>query len=84
MRFIHYMAWCAHQVAEDGHSRVAPDFGTREYWLRELGDLDQQLERIRSAAQRVVGIHVPDRGRRRDRQGERDGDQDRGEETLRP
>ena len=28
MRFIHYMAWCAHQVAEDGHSRVAPDFGT--------------------------------------------------------
>jgi Ser/Thr protein kinase RdoA (MazF antagonist) len=52
MRFIHYMAWCAHQVAEDGHSRVAPDFGTREYWLRELGDLDTQLERIRSAAQR--------------------------------
>ena len=52
MRFIHYMAWCAHQVAEDGHSRVAPDFGTRDYWLRELGDLDTQLERIRSAAQR--------------------------------
>jgi Ser/Thr protein kinase RdoA (MazF antagonist) len=49
MRFIHYMAWCAHQVAEDGHSRVAPDFGTRDYWLRELGDLDKQLERIRSA-----------------------------------
>jgi Ser/Thr protein kinase RdoA (MazF antagonist) len=52
MRFIHYMAWCAHQVAEDGHSRVAPDFGTRDYWLRELGDLDKQLERIRSAARR--------------------------------
>ena len=49
MRFIHYMAWCAHQVAEDGHSRVAPDFGTRDYWLRELGDLATQLERIRAA-----------------------------------
>jgi Ser/Thr protein kinase RdoA (MazF antagonist) len=52
MRFIHYMAWCAHQVAEDGHSRVAPDFGTRDYWLRELGDLATQLERIRSASGR--------------------------------
>ena len=52
MRFIHYMAWCAHQVAEDGHSRVAPDFGTRDYWLRELGDLATQLERIRSAGDR--------------------------------
>jgi Ser/Thr protein kinase RdoA (MazF antagonist) len=49
MRFIHYMAWCAHQVAEDGHSRVAPDFGTRDYWLRELGDLAAQMERIRAA-----------------------------------
>jgi Ser/Thr protein kinase RdoA (MazF antagonist) len=52
MRFIHYMAWCAHQVAEDGHSRVAPDFGTRDYWLRELGDLATQMERIRLALRR--------------------------------
>jgi len=52
MRFIHYMAWCAHQVAEDGHSRVAPDFGTRDYWLRELGDLSTQMERIRVALRR--------------------------------
>ncbi len=49
MRFIHYMAWCAHQVAEDGLSRVAPDFGSRDYWLRELADLATQLERIRAA-----------------------------------
>ena len=49
MRFIHYMAWCAHQVAEDGHSRVAPDFGSNDYWLRELRDLAEQLERIRAA-----------------------------------
>ena len=49
MRFIHYMAWCAHQVAEDGHSRVAPDFGSNDYWLRELRDLAEQMERIRAA-----------------------------------
>jgi Ser/Thr protein kinase RdoA (MazF antagonist) len=52
MRFIHYMAWCAHQVAEDGHSRVAPDFGTHDYWLRELGDLADQMERIRATLRR--------------------------------
>ncbi len=48
MRYIHYMAWCAYQVAEEGLSRVAPDFGAREYWQRELRDLADQLERIRT------------------------------------
>ena len=58
MRFIHYMAWCAHQVVEDGHSRVAPDFGTRAYWEREMSDLEQQMERVR-AAQRRDGDDQP-------------------------
>ncbi|MBW6520641.1 MAG: serine/threonine protein kinase [Desulfoarculaceae bacterium] len=49
MRYIHYIAWCAHQFSEDGESRVAPNFGTREYWRQELGDLADQLERIRQA-----------------------------------
>ncbi len=52
MRFIHYVAWLAHQVADDGPSRVSPDFGTRGYWLREMTDLERQLERIRAAAHR--------------------------------
>jgi Ser/Thr protein kinase RdoA (MazF antagonist) len=55
MRFIHYMAWCARQVAEDGRSLVAPDFGTRNYWLQELGDLASQMERIREALRRDTG-----------------------------
>jgi len=49
MRYIHYIAWCAHQVAEDGNSRVAPNFGSREYWQQEMGDLADQLERIRTS-----------------------------------
>ncbi|MDF1614074.1 serine/threonine protein kinase [Desulfurivibrio dismutans] len=49
MRYIHYMAWCAYQVAEEGLSRVAPDFGTRDYWQRELRDLAEQLARIKAA-----------------------------------
>ena len=47
MRYIHYTAWCAHQVAEDGESRVAEDFGSHAYWQAEINDLADQLERIR-------------------------------------
>ncbi len=51
MRYIHYIAWCAHQFNEDGESRVAPNFGSRDYWQQEMGDLADQLERIRKAPQ---------------------------------
>ena len=47
MRFIHYITWCGYQVAVDGHTRVIPDFGTDEYWQREIDDLYDQLDRIR-------------------------------------
>jgi len=46
MRFIHYSAWCAHQVVEDGATAVVPDFGSRTYWQVEIDDLHDQLERI--------------------------------------
>ena len=51
MRFIHYTAWCAHQVTEDGESRVIEDFGSHAYWQTEINDLADQLERIRSGSQ---------------------------------
>lgn len=47
MRFVHYMAWCGFQVEADGMTRVMEDFGTEGYWIKELGDLEDQLERIR-------------------------------------
>ena len=50
MRYIHYTAWCAHQVVEDGESRVVEDFGSRAYWQIEINDLADQLERIRSGS----------------------------------
>ncbi len=46
MRYIHYMAWCTHQVVEDGETLAVPDFGTRTYWQTEFGELEDQLERI--------------------------------------
>lgn len=53
MRFIHYISWCARQVAEDGESRAAPEFGSRTYWQQELDDLADQLAEIRRAPERV-------------------------------
>lgn len=49
MRFIHYMAWCAHQVEEDGETRAIDGFGSREYWQQEIADLLDQGERIADA-----------------------------------
>ena len=49
MRYIHYMAWCAHQVSDDGDTRAIDDFGSTEYWQREIKDLYDQLEEIRRA-----------------------------------
>jgi Ser/Thr protein kinase RdoA (MazF antagonist) len=46
MRYIHYTAWCAHQFAEDGETRVDADFGSRQYWQTEMDDLEDQLDRI--------------------------------------
>ena len=49
MRYIHYSAWCAHQVIEDGATQVIADFGSRTYWQAEIGDLVEQLDRIRNS-----------------------------------
>lgn len=46
MRFIHYMAWCAHQVEEDGMTRAIDGFGSWEYWQKEIADLHDQRNRI--------------------------------------
>jgi len=46
MRYIHYTAWCAYQFAEDGETRVDEEFGSRQYWHNEMGDLEDQLVRI--------------------------------------
>lgn len=46
MRYIHYIAWCAHQIADGGFTRLAPEWGTRKYWLSEISDLREQMEHI--------------------------------------
>jgi len=56
MRYIHYSAWCAHQVISDGATSVIPDFGSRPYWQTEIDDLVDQLDRIREGGRPVGNI----------------------------
>ena len=47
MRYIHFTAWCAHQVADGGFLNLAPGWGTNEYWQTEINDLAKQITRIK-------------------------------------
>ncbi len=49
MRYLHYMAWCTHQVLEDGKTLAMEGFGTPQYWQTEIKELADQLIRIRKA-----------------------------------
>ncbi len=56
MRYVHYMAWCIHQVVEDGETRVMDNFGTPEYWLQEINDLRDQLITIRKPGRQMGNV----------------------------
>jgi Ser/Thr protein kinase RdoA (MazF antagonist) len=47
MRFLHYISWLTHQFLADGSAPLVPGFGLKEYWMVEISDLQDQLERIR-------------------------------------
>ncbi|MDA0989195.1 MAG: serine/threonine protein kinase [Verrucomicrobia bacterium] len=49
MRFIHYTAWCARQVADGGFTRLAPDWGSPSFWQQEIRDLERQMDEIDDA-----------------------------------
>lgn len=46
MRYIHYLAWCGYQVVEDGRTLIISDYGSLPFWQQEIGELEDQIERI--------------------------------------
>lgn len=46
MRYIHFTAWCIHQAADGGFSRLAPDWGTSGFWRQEIHELEKQQQEI--------------------------------------
>ncbi len=49
MRYIHYTAWCARQQADGGFARLAPGWGSAEFWRQEMADLATQRQEIETA-----------------------------------
>ncbi len=48
MRYIHFIAWCAHQAYDVNASQnLVPGWGSENYWLQEIQDLQTQVARIR-------------------------------------
>ncbi len=48
MRIIYFLAWCARQVNDLQFGRHFPDWGTSNFWRREIADLEKQLSVIDS------------------------------------
>ncbi len=48
MRYIHFCAWCGHQVRDGRFIQNNPNWGTAGYWREEIGDLQKQLGEIRT------------------------------------
>jgi Ser/Thr protein kinase RdoA (MazF antagonist) len=43
LRMIHFTAWIAHRHADQAFQRAFPNFGTAQYWEKELFDLREQI-----------------------------------------
>ncbi len=46
MRIIYFTAWCAMQIADVGHTRLDPNWGTPGFWRTAIRDLGEQRARI--------------------------------------
>lgn len=50
LRFIHYSTWIARRSNDPSFKRTFSEFGTVQYWQREIQDLREQIARIDLAA----------------------------------
>lgn len=47
MRYIHFIAWCAHQAHDiTASGNLVPDWGSDTYWRQEINDIQTQINRI--------------------------------------
>jgi Ser/Thr protein kinase RdoA (MazF antagonist) len=50
LRIIHFSAWIGHRFKDEAFKRAFPDFGTHQYWEKEIFDLNTQLQYIKDDA----------------------------------
>jgi Ser/Thr protein kinase RdoA (MazF antagonist) len=50
LRIIHFSAWIGHRYKDESFKRAFPNFGTHQYWEKEVFDLNTQLQFIKDDA----------------------------------
>ena len=55
MRMMHFLSWCAVQSDDLGFRAQYPDWGSREFWIRETADFRIQLDNIRRSLETKEG-----------------------------
>ena len=53
MRYLHYAAWCARQKADGGRGLLTADWGSVDFWRRELADLQRQAQDVEDGLNRA-------------------------------
>jgi len=48
MRMVYFLAWCARQRFDNGFRRQFPDWGSSQFWVKEIEDFRQQSDVLRS------------------------------------
>ncbi|MFP4705107.1 MAG: serine/threonine protein kinase [Spirochaetaceae bacterium] len=48
MRIVHFLAWRARQRHDHWFRREFPDWGTKQFWIREVEDLEMQADIVQS------------------------------------
>lgn len=49
LRIIHFSAWIGHRFQDEAFKRAFPNFGTHQYWEKEIHDLKEQMNHIQDA-----------------------------------
>lgn len=48
MRMIYFLAWCSTQIDDYRFVSLFPDWGSEQFWLKEIADLQKQLNIIKN------------------------------------
>jgi len=48
LRMVHFLAWCSRQRNDERFRNTFPDWGSRAFWVKEIEDLRQQSDVLRS------------------------------------
>jgi Ser/Thr protein kinase RdoA (MazF antagonist) len=43
MRMVYFLAWCSRQTGDAQFRKIFPDWGSDQFWQREVNDLREQL-----------------------------------------